>query len=666
MGFIARSTTRSAAKFLVGNEKPTLRGGHDSGSDNEDTEHHSSFDGLRDQEPTRAADNIDDYFGSFGGFAKLRIAPSSRREPASNKKLPEHDSENLDTELEAAFGQMHVQQPTTAATAAVAAVKPLEAITPKAVVEETKEADKNSESSTNDRAPPMLAVQTLDRQEAEEKAMIRRVELTMQKLHRDARKRLESEAVNLENTSTLSKLQDRRVAMERQIKDSIQEFAEERDESLTEIFARYQAQRQVIIQQAQHQVAAAEQGQFHVARTWQIQMQARAEAERAAMEQARQEAARISYIQMLQDQAEAQRLATINQAQSQMRAAEAWYAEAHTREIRLEEERAWIAQTRQAEAIAREHEDARARNLHFRQIQEREQGEARCWQLLLSQAQAQAQAQAEDARVKELHLRQAQAQAQAQIQAQAQAQAEKTARTRAAAAAAEQQRAQSEAQILQHRQQHPLVQQIPPPAIIQRLEPLYQNLVPMLGKRKRETFLPSNVETGNQAKRQKCSGEFRAADDAANEPRAHSMPINDSAVELTANTEVSSESRDIASPDHQSSSSRGPTPIVLGSAMPPTTDTTTRSTTGPAEAPMERGVGAPSSRRDNQTPAAPDVDDERNRAKKRKLSGGFRAPEPRGNLQVRLASARARRARNALMQAAMEIRRQARNARGAT
>ena len=126
--------------------------------------------------------------------------------------------------------------------------------------------------------------------------------------------RLESKIVNLENnlenTSALRHLQDRRAALECQIDDSIQEFAEDRDD----ISARYQAQRKAIIQQAQHQVAAAEQDQFHAARAWHIQMQARAEAERAAMKQVWQEAARISYLRILQAQAEGQRLAAIKQS----------------------------------------------------------------------------------------------------------------------------------------------------------------------------------------------------------------------------------------------------------------------------------------------------------------------------------------------------------------
>ena len=147
-------------------------------------------------------------------------------------------------------------------------------------------------------------------------------------------------------------------------------------------------------------------------------------------------------------------------------------------------------------------------------------------------------------------------------------------------------------------QQLPSVQQIPPPAVRRILEPLYQNLVPMLGKRKRETFLPSNVEPGNQAKRKKCSAEFRATDDAANESRAHTIPTtNDSAVEHTAEEEASSESWNIASPDHQSSSSR-----------------------------TERGAGEPSSRRDPPKPSSSEVDDERNRAKKLNLSGYFGPP----------------------------------------
>ncbi len=119
--------------------------------------------------------------------------------------------------------------------------------------------------------------------------------------------------------------------------------------------------------------------------------------------------------QTLQAHAEEQRLAAINQADSQMRAAQVWHTEAHIQQARLEEEWAWIAQTRQAEAIAREHKDARARNLHLQHVQDKEHGEARARQLLLSQALA--HAQAEYARVKELHLRQAQAQAQAQAKA---------------------------------------------------------------------------------------------------------------------------------------------------------------------------------------------------------------------------------------------------------
>ena len=51
-----------------------------------------------------------------------------------------------------------------------------EAIPRKAVVEETKKADTNSGSSINDRAPQMPAIQTLDQQEAGDKARIMRVE----------------------------------------------------------------------------------------------------------------------------------------------------------------------------------------------------------------------------------------------------------------------------------------------------------------------------------------------------------------------------------------------------------------------------------------------------------------------------------------------------------
>lgn len=95
---------------------------------------------------------------------------------------------------------MHVQQPTTAAVA----VDPVENLPPNAVVEKAEEVEKNPESSTSDKAPPMIAVQNLDRQEAEEKKQVSRVGGFMQKPHRIARDRLESEGRNFENARSAS------------------------------------------------------------------------------------------------------------------------------------------------------------------------------------------------------------------------------------------------------------------------------------------------------------------------------------------------------------------------------------------------------------------------------------------------------------------------------
>ncbi len=57
--------------------------------------------------------------------------------------------------------------------------------------------------------------------------------------------------------------------------------------------------------------------------------------------------------------------------QAQVRAAQVWLEEARVREVNLEEARVWVAR-QQVEANAREQEDARAQNLRLRQIQGRE------------------------------------------------------------------------------------------------------------------------------------------------------------------------------------------------------------------------------------------------------------------------------------------------------